>query len=445
MLEYKDLYNPQAETAVITTLINHPDFYFSNDILTPHHFFDKDNGFLFYAISELIKRGTKTIDIYNITMILEANKMTIGESKNITVQFLTDLMELNQYACRDSIEEYNIIAQTVIEMAMRRDVYKQLQECQRWVCNDSESDIQSKIYSSIESIVSNYQDSDPIIPMSKAIDGLWKDISSKERDQDFIDFKFPSLNEYTKLSRTDCILFAAREKRGKSILLLNILVDVLRKGKKVLYIDTELPSKLFTMRLFAHLNQIDFKDIQSRNYDDAQMKEILTSIDFIKENCFIHEYCPILTEDKLIALTKQAKHKYGVDFLIVDYLKGNSEYSLDAYKNSAYLGKMTDVMKNIIAGREKMFVVGAVQATSSGAIADSQKIIRNCSTLFYLERKEESQIRADGGLEYGNMTMKCIANRNGRLSGEDESVSLTLDGNKCTIFESKQPIKNPPY
>ena len=52
---------------------------------------------------------------------------------------------------------------------------------------------------------------------------------------------------------------------------------------------------------------------------------------------------------------------------------------------------------------------------------------------------------ADGGKEFGNMYMKCIANRNGMLSGENDYISLTLDGNRCTFYVSKQPTPELPF
>lgn len=444
-MRYDEICNLPAEAGIIATLINHPEFYFSNDLLTPHHFFNKENGFLFYAISELIKNGTRNIDVYNITMILESNKATIGEAKNITAESLFELIELNKEVCRDTTEEYNMLVDSVLEMSMRRDVYKKLQECERWVCNDGEDNIQSKIYSAIESIVCDYQDIRPLKLTSPQTQTIWDRITRKVVDGDFIEFKLSGLNKYAKLSRTDCIVLAANEKRGKSLFLMNEMIDLMRKGKKVLYIDTELDTDLFIMRCISHLAQVEFRKIQEQTYTAVEKIEIDKALDFLKEHDFIHEYHPVLTTDSLISIAKQAKHKFGTDVVIVDYLKGNGEFSMDAYKNSAYMGKMTDTLKNIIAGKERMFTITAVQANPDGSIADSKKIARNCSALFYLERKSDAQITADGGKEYGNMYIKCVANRNGMLSGDKDYESLTLDGNRCTFSMAKQPLPDEPY
>lgn len=444
-MKYEEICNLPAEAGVIATLITHPEFYFSNDLLTPHHFFNKENGFLFYAISELIKRGTRNIDVYNISMVLESNKATIGEAKSITAESLFELVELNKEVCRDSIEEYTMLVESVMEMSMRRDVYKKLQECERLVSDPKEENVQSKIYTSIENIVCEYQDIRPIKLTSEQTREIWGRITKKIVDGDFIEFNLSEMNKYAKISRTDCIIIAADNKRGKSLMLMNEMISLLKKGKNVLYVDTELDTDLFIMRCISHLAQVEFRKIQEQTYTAAEKIEIDKAIEFLEEHPFIHEYHPILTNDSLISVVKQSKHKFGIDVVIVDYLKGNGEFSMDAYKNSAYMGKMTDTLKNIIAGKERMFTIAAVQANPDGSIADSKKIARNCSALFYLERKSEKQMIADGGKEFGNMYMKCIANRNGMLSGENDYISLTLDGNRCTFYVSKQPTPELPF
>src|SRR5574343_420990 len=76
---------------------------------------------------------------------------------------------------------------------------------------------------------------------------------------------------------------------------LNELIDLLKKGKKVLYIDTEI--------------------------DTDEKTRIDGALLFLEDHEFIHENHPILTTDSLISIAKQAKHKFNVDVVIVDYLK----------------------------------------------------------------------------------------------------------------------------
>lgn len=440
-----DIKSVEAEAGVIATIINKPEYTFFSEDLKPNHFTDKQNAYIYYSICELAKRGVAKVDSYNIINMLNAKKSTQKQADELTPTALDELIELSKLIARETKEEYRIIVKVVLDKAFRRDTYNKLIECEHMCFNDDIENVQGNIYKEVEGLICQYQNLDEVLPMGDTIDSVWQQIKKGQNEDNFIDFKFKTLNQYCKLSRTDAIIFAAREKRGKSMLLLNELVDLLKKNKKVLYVDTELDTPLFTMRLLSHLTQIDFSKIRDGLYTDEEAVRINKAIEWIKKHNFTHKYMPVIDDDKLVSLVKQYNYKYGLDCVILDYLKGNGDFTMDAYKNSASMGKTTDVLKNYIAGELKLFVISAVQATATGAIADSAKIIRNCSALIYLERKTPNEIEADGGIEYGNMKLNVRANRNGMIMSDDEYISLTLDGNKCTFTESKQPVRQEPY
>lgn len=445
-MDTQDVHNIQAESGVIATLLLSPHLIFASENLT-HHFYNPENAYIYYAINELVERGVETIDAYNIYNILTAKESTRAFCEDrITIQSLNDLIATAPIIARSSAEDYRILAGQVIDTAFRREAIKVLKQCETMCLDDDETEsIQTRVYKSVESLVTKYQNTDELKPLGQTIDGIWEKIELGRDSGSFIDFMFPSINQYVKLSRTDAIVVAAREKRGKSIFLMNCAVDLLKKGLGVLVIDTELDTPKYVMRLLSHLTQIEFSRIQDGTYNEEEHKKILKAIEWLKTRNFCHKYIPAINDDQLIAAAKIYMHTYGLDCLILDYLKGNTSMYTDAYANSAVLGKTTDTLKNIIAGDMNLFVLTAVQATNTGAIADSQKIIRNSSALLYLDRKDQSMIDGDGGEEYGNMYINVRANRNGAIMGDEEYISLTLDGNKCTFHESKQAQEHIPY
>lgn len=444
-IKESELRNVESEAGILATVLLNPEYTFYSEMLKPNHFSDEQNAYIYYAVSELARRGVNKVDSYNIINILNSKAATKAWASQLTPAAITELIDLSRTIARSTKEEYLILVDNVLGQAFRRETLQKLKECQQLCVNQNVEDIQGTIYKEIESLVCQYRNLDDIKPMGDKIDEIWSKVKKGQSEDNFIDFKFPSLNHYCKLSRTDLIIFAAREKRGKSIMLLNCLVDLLKRDKRVVYIDTELDTPLFIMRLLSHLTQIEFSKIRDGVYSQDDEKRIEKAIAWVKSKNFTHEYLPVVDDDKLISIAKRYKYQYGLDVVILDYLKGNGDYFLDAYKNSASLGKTTDTLKNYIAGEMGLFTISAVQATSTGAIADSQKIIRNCSSLLYLERKTPQQIEQDGGLEYGNMTLNVRANRNGEIMAEGEGISLTLDGNRCTFTESKQPKKVQPY
>lgn len=441
-----DIFNAQAESGVIATLILHPEFCFHSEELKQSHFYDEENGYIYYALCELAKKSIDKIDAFNIQNILNLNPATKIWAEKLTIRAINGLIENAPIIAADTVREYKVSVANVMDAAFRRDAIRKLQECERLCRSSTESEnIKSRIYKEIEGLVCQYEDIEDIQPLSQQVDALWDRITRGQEADSFVDFPFPSLARYTKLSRTDAIVIAAREKRGKSMFLMNCAVDLLKKGKKVLVIDTELDTKLYFMRLLSNLSGVEFSRIRDGNYDFEDAIRIDKAKEMLKEFPLTHVYRPAIDDDQLISITRKHMHKYGLDVLILDYLKGNTSYFLDAYQNSAVLGKTMDTLKNYIAGELNLYVLTAVQATRTGEIADSQKIIRNCSGLLYLERKTPEQIQADGGLEYGNMTLNVRANRNGEIMGESEYISLTLDGNRCLFRESKQPERSEPY
>ena len=440
MPNINDVQDKNSEAGIIATLIRHPDFIYQSEDLLPKHFFDEMNGYIYYGIKECIMNDIKEIDAININLMLNKHKID-----KITQEELTDIIHMGHLIERHTVEEYLALVDSVLDKAFKRDILKELDRMESICYNETVTDAKSMVYNSLENIISTYDGTEQIIPLGEKIDEVWHDVEKSWDGGNFIDFKFPSLNKFCKISRTDCLIFAAQEKRGKSIMLLNCLVDLLKKGYKVLYIDTELDTKLFVMRLISHLTQIPFYVIRDGSLSESQKKQVEEAKKWIKTTNFMHIYMPVVEDEKILSTVKKYKHKYGLDGLILDYLKGNGRYALDAYENSAALGKTTDLLKNVIAGKENMFVLAAVQATSNGGIADSAKIIRNSSAMMMLERKTEKEIIEDGGLRYGNMKLSVIANRNGELHKDGEYISLTLSGNTCTFTESLQPEKELPY
>jgi replicative DNA helicase len=437
----------EAEAGVVATVLLKPDYVFFSEHLTPHHFADERNAYIYYAVRELARRGISTIDAYNITNLWNAREDTKPYAEAVSIGALNEMFDVAPIIARQSSGEYKLLVDQVFDSAFRRDALKKLQECEALCLRQDESEtIQTRIYREIEGLISSYQNLDEVVPLGERIDGIWAEIQQGQDSDSFTEFPFPALNEYVKLSRTDAIVLAAREKRGKSLFLLNVAVDLLRKGKRVLVIDTELDTKLYVMRLICHLAHVRFVRLRDGVYDAEEEKRIGEAIAWLRGQNFCHVYRPQIDEDQLISITKKYLHTHGLDCLILDYLKGNNEKTyLDAFQNSATLGKITDTLKNLLAGELGLFVLTAVQATNYGSIADSAKIIRNCSTLLYLERKTQEQFDNDGGAEYGNMTLNVRANRNGMIMGDDEYISLTLDGDYCTFTEAKQPERSEPF
>lgn len=252
-MNVSDICDVPGEAGIVASLILHPEFYFYSEQLTPHDFTVEENGYLYYAISQLVKRGATNIDAFDIVHILNLGEQS-GKLNGsaLTIASVKEFIENAGAIARSTVEGYLILVDRVLDAAFRRKAYQKLAECQSYCFNTEEQDIEKKIYATLDSVMLEYASTSEVPQYRDVVDELWAEIESRQ-DHAFsgIPFKFPTLNRYATIEPGELFIFAAEAKQGKSMMLLNCAVDLLRQGKSVLYIDSELNSRMFTCRLLA--------------------------------------------------------------------------------------------------------------------------------------------------------------------------------------------------
>ena len=443
-MNVSDICDVPGEAGIVASLILHPEFYFYSEQLTPHDFTVEENSYLYYAISQLVKRGATHIDAFDIVHILnlgeQAGKLS---GAALTVAAVKEFIENAGAIARSTVEGYLILVDRVLDAAFRRKAYQKLSECQSYCFNMEEQDIEKKIYSTLDSVMLEYATTSEVPQYKDVVDELWAEIQSRQ-DHAYsgMPFKFPTLNRYATIEPGELFIFAAEAKQGKSMMLLNCAVDLLRQGKSVLYIDSELNSRMFTCRLLAHLTRIEFNRVKSGNYNQEEAERIAQAIQWMKAQKFTHIYMPIFDQNGIYTTVKKVKHTQGIDVLIIDYIKSTGD--ADAFASYQELGRVTDLLKNEIAGGMNIAAIGAAQATTTGKIADSAKIGRNASTIAIIQDKLPEEIEVDGPA-CGNKKLRVVLNRNGAQMAPDEYIDLNFNGNLISYEEAQQHIPETPY
>lgn len=438
-----DIKNIESEAGIIASIVLKPELTFYSEQLKPNHFSDTQNAYIYYAVCELAKRGIEKIDAYNITNILNMKEATKKQTETITIQALNDLIEVAKVIARDSIEEYKLLVSNVLDAAFRRDTYNKLVECERLCFNSSEKDIEQQIYSALDDVMMEFSTTTEVPQYKDVVDSLWGEIEARQDSgMAGIPFKFDTLNAYATIERGELFIFAAEAKQGKSMMLLNCAVDLLKQDVAVLYIDSELNSRMFTCRLISHLTGIEFSRLKAGRYTDEEKHRIDSAISWLKTKKFTHLYMPMFDAQSIYTAVKKVKHTQGLDVLIVDYFKGKGEG--DAFDSYQELGRFVDMVKNQICGDMNIAGIGAAQATASGKVADSAKIGRNASTIALIQDKTPEEIEADG-IECGNKKLRICLNRNGAQMSPDQYIDLQFNGNVISYEEAKQHIPVTPY
>lgn len=320
----------------------HPEFAFYSERLVPQHFTNEQNVYLYYALKELAQRGLTKITAHDISNILNAKSATREKAASIlTPTAIGEFIENAYLIAKDSVESYQMVSDLVLRAAFRREIYNKLSECQRLCLTSDEQEIEQKIYAALDDVMMEYSTNTEVPQYKDVVEELWEEIQARQKNgMSGIPFKFPTLNQFVSIEPGELVVFAAEAKQGKSMMLLNCAVDLLRKGKKVLYIDSELNSRLFTCRLISHLAKIEFSRVRSGNYTPEEEERINACVAWLKERDFTHLYMPMFDAQSIYTAVKKVKHTQGIDVLIVDYFKGKGEG--DAFASYQELGRLVD-------------------------------------------------------------------------------------------------------
>lgn len=442
-MKTEDLCSLDSEAGIIATLIRNPDFSFYSEYLLPGHFTEKTNSCVYTAITGLAKRGISTVDPYNIIEFLNSSEATRKFAEELTIDRLNELMDMCDILARHTPEEYKMLVDNVLDSAFRRDTIQRLKECENLCYRGAKENIQQEIYNTIDDVMTEYSSTNDIPQYKDVVEACWEEIKSRQRNgYAGIPLKFPTLNEYATIEPGELFIFAAEAKQGKSMMLLNCAIDLLKQDKAVLYLDSELNTRLFTARILAHITQIEYKRLTAGIYTDEEALRITDALNWLKSKKFTHLYIPMFDQQTIYTAVKKVKHTQGLDVLIVDYFKGSA--SGDAFDSYQELGRFVDMVKNQICGEMGVCGIGAAQATASGKVADSAKIGRNASTIALIQDKTPEEIEADGA-ECGNKKLRILLNRNGMQHASGEYIDLIFDGNHISYEEAKQHIPQTPY
>lgn len=391
----------------------------------------------------MAKDGIATIDTFGILEYIKHDDESSSDS--ISKNELDELIDISNILTRNSVKDYEILVSNVYDVAFRREMLAKLGECREILLNPESEDAKKQIYCLVDGVMTSYSFGNDLEQYTELVDKYWGEIEARQATgYAGIPFKFPALNDYVTIEKGELIIFGAQQKVGKSIMLLNCAVDLMKQGYSVLYIDSELSSRMFTSRLIAHLTGIEYRNLTSGRYNHEEEEKIRQAIGWIKHQRFNHIYLPVFEPDTIYMLVKQTMHKFPLDVLIIDYFKSSGNET-DAFQTYAAMGKCTDLVKNEIAGSMNIAAIGAAQATSTNKLADSAKIARNASTIVMLMDKTPEEIQEDGA-ECGNKKMVVTINRNGMQHTQGEYIDLMFDGNHISYEQApKQHIPNIPY
>lgn len=430
-----------SETALISTLLIHPEFMLKVNYIKPRMFYNRELGCLYYIIENLYSKGIVEIDDFLIIEEIKNDKNALKafeECEGFTS--LEDYILTLKVVARNTLEEYELLAQKVITASFKRESYIKLNVLQQDILtsNESVNAINFNMQQEITDFSKVYICDKEILTLGEQVDKIWEGIINKRNDGFFgFPSRYSEANKYFTYEKTELVMIGAPKKTGKSQFLSNEAWHKAISGVPTVYIDRELSTENHMIRFLSYLTGIDNRKIKEGGTTLKEDQLIKEKMEFIKKLPYIHIYKPVTEMAEMFMNIKSLKLKHGIEFLIYDYVKAND--GSDGDKEYQKLGRLTDWLKNDIAGNLDLATLSACQMDDKGIkVADSQKIGRNCSTLCYLIRKSKEEITNDG-FDAGNMKLRVSDNRNGSIMADDEYINLVLYGNKCKLDQAKIP------
>lgn len=307
----------------------------------PNHFSNKENKYIYTAICNLAQRGIGRVDSYSILESLRSQEATVQYANELSIDQLNDFIDNSENLARHTIEDYKLCVDNVVNAAFRRDAFQSLKRCEAMCFNESVKDIEQEIYKTLDDVMMDFSSATEVPAYKDVIDDCWNEIKGRQSSgYAGIPFKFPALNDYATIERGELFIFGAEQKQGKSMMLLNCAVDLLKQNYAVLYLDSELNTRLFTARILAHLSGVEYKRLTAGAYSKEEEKKILDAKEWMKSRKFTHIYIPTFDQHSIYTAVKKVNHTQGLDVLIVDYFKGKGEG--DAFDSYQELGRFVD-------------------------------------------------------------------------------------------------------
>lgn len=430
-----------SELAVVGTLLENPRFISKTDYLKPRMFYNRELACIYHVIEELFNKGISEIDDFLVINQINCNpnfRDIFERCDNIRSmeEFISDI----HLVARTSIEEYELLAKKVVELAFKRESYVKLYNLSNYVL-ESKDDINAcnlKLQDEIANFSNTYIIDTNVQLIGEKIDELWQQlVDRRQSGYAGLPSKFDGLNDYFTYENTELIIVGGRAKSGKSMFFLNEALHKVENGVPTAIFDTEMSNSNWFIRALSLLSGVSLYSIKTGRYDDDEARKIEKAKDWLRNKPLYHIYDADWTKDKIFMTAKTLKHKINLGFLIFDYIKVNDTSGVSEKEHNV-LGDMTNFLKNNVAGKLDIPVLaGAQMSPKEMRLADSDKINRYASTIAYWIRKSNEEIVRDGK-EEGNYKMFVDYNRLGKQMTEDEYVNFVFNGDKATIHQAKK-------
>lgn len=347
-----------AEKAVLSLILSNPETLVEViDYLLPNDFYENVHQEIWATIVSLY-RACHELDIVTIKMELMRQNLDPKPAMESLSEIYQSLPVLGQNLMTFAKEVKNkSMLRQLLGLAGKYMISSKLDNVQA-------ENLLEELEKDVVDLNDKLKDDRPTDP-SGILNEINMDIARGEKEgwQGF-DTGFRWLDEQTGgLIPTQCWIIGGYTGGGKSFFLLQMILNILSRGAKVMLISTEMDRKINMMRLLGNLAGLGtIKMLKSRLEDDEkyQMIEAQNKLKEYQNSLVIYDNVYTIEDIRLKA--KKRKIREGLDVLFVDFIQNlrGAENIYERMSNAA-------VELQHIAQELKITVVIASQVSQASA------------------------------------------------------------------------------
>ena len=312
--------SPEAEQSVIGAMIMDRDAIADViDIVSADDFYQKQNGILFEAMTELYREG-KPVDL--VTLQNKLKKKDVPESMK-SLEFIRDLLEAVPTSA--NAKQY---AKIVSEKATLRKLIKVTEdittEC--YLGKDEVTEILDHTEKNVFGLLQQASGREDFVPIDKVVlntlDAIEEAASSEGRVTGIatgftdLDYKLSGLHP------SELIIVAARPAMGKTAFVLNIAQRAaVRDHVPTAIFSLEMSKEQLVTRMMAMEAMVDSQSIRTGDLQETDWEKIMESAGTIGRSPLIIDDTPGITIAELRSKCRRYKQTHGLDLIIIDYLQ----------------------------------------------------------------------------------------------------------------------------
>lgn len=312
--------SPEAEQSVIGAMIMDRDAIADViDIVNADDFYQKQNGILFEAMTELYREG-KPVDL--VTLQNKLKKKDVPESMK-SLEFIRDLLEVVPTSA--NAKQYATI---VREKATLRKLIKVTEdittEC--YLGKDDVTEILDHTEKNVFGLLQQASGREEFVPIDKVVlntlDAIEEAASSAGRVTGIatgftdLDYKLSGLHP------SELIIVAARPAMGKTAFVLNIAHHVaVKKRIPVAIFSLEMSKEQLVTRMIALDSLVNSQKIQTGQLVDDEWDKIMESTEVIADAPIFVDDNSAITVADLRSKCRKLKQNNDLGLIIIDYLQ----------------------------------------------------------------------------------------------------------------------------